>query len=173
MSTAKKKNEEEALASQKKLEAQAAADAERRKADGGVWKITLEDQAKYEAEHRKKKAAKASGAVSSKAGAAGGGYTPGAYYGGTDASTVKGKAGKTGTGSSGMSTGALKAALRRENDLQTAYRDYVQEAEAQAARQAKTPAMQRLKERKKAEIETAFDDYAENGLKDMYKAVLE
>ena len=173
MSTAKKKNEEEALASQKKLEAQAAADAERRKADGGVWKITLEDQAKYEAEHRKKKAAKASSAVSSKAGAAGGGYTPGAYYGGTDASAVKGKAGKTGAGSSGMSTGALKAALRRENDLQTAYRDYVQEAEAQAARQAKTPAMQRLKERKKAEIETAFDDYAENGLKDMYKAVLE
>ena len=173
MSTAKKKNEEEALASQKKLEAQAAADAERRKADGGVWKVTLEDQAKYEAEHRKKKAAKASGAVSSKAGAAGGGYTPGAYYGGTDASAVKGKAGKTGAGSSGMSTGALKAALRRENDLQTAYRDYVQEAEAQAARQAKTPAMQRLKERKKAEIETAFDDYAENGLKDMYKAVLE
>lgn len=173
MSTAKKKNEEEALASQKKLEAQAAADAERRKADGGVWKVTLEDQAKYEAEHRKKKAAKASSAVSSKAGAAGGGYTPGAYYGGTDASAVKGKAGKTGAGSSGMSTGALKAALRRENDLQTAYRDYVQEAEAQAARQAKTPAMQRLKERKKAEIETAFDDYAENGLKDMYKAVLE
>lgn len=173
MSTAKKKNEEEALASQKKLEAQAAADAERRKADGGVWKVTLEDQAKYEAEHRKKKAAKASSAVSSKAGAAGGGYTPGAYYGGTDASAVKGKAGKTGAGSSGMSTGALKAALRRENDLQTAYRDYVQEAEAQAARQAKTPAMQRLKERKKAEIETAFDDYAENGLKDMYKAALE
>ena len=169
----KKKNEEEALASQKKLEAQAAADAERRKADGGVWKITLEDQAKYEAEHRKKKAAKASSAVSSKAGAAGGGYTPGAYYGGTDASAVKGKAGKTGAGSFGMSTGALKAALRRENDLQTAYRDYVQEAEAQAARQAKTPAMQRLKERKKAEIETAFDDYAENGLKDMYKAALE
>ena len=173
MSTAKKKNEEEALASQKKLEAQAAADAERIKADGGVWKITLEDQAKYEAEHRKKKAAKASGAVSSKAGAAGGGYTPGAYYGGTDASAVKGKAGKTGAGSFGMSTGALKAALRRENDLQTAYRDYVQEADAQAARQAKTPAMQRLKERKKAEIETAFDDYAENGLKDMYKAALE
>ncbi len=173
MSTAKKKNEEEALASQKKLEAQAAADAERRKADGGVWKVTLEDQAKYEAEHRKKKAAKASGAVSSKAGAAGGGYTPGAYYGGTDASAVKGKAGKTGAGSFGMSTGALKAALRRENDLQTAYRDYVQEAEAQAARQAKTPAMQRLKERKKAEIETAFDDYAENGLKDMYKTALE
>lgn len=173
MSTAKKKSEEEALASQKKLEAQAAADAERRKADGGVWKITLEDQAKYEAEHRKKKVAKASSAVSSKAGAAGGGYTPGAYYGGTDASAVKGKAGKTGAGSSGMSTGALKAALRRENDLQTAYRDYVQEAEAQAARQAKTPAMQRLKERKKAEIETAFDDYAENGLKDMYKAALE
>lgn len=173
MSTAKKKSEEEALASQKKLEAQAAADAERRKADGGVWKVTLEDQAKYEAEHRKKKAAKASSAVSSKAGAAGGGYTPGAYYGGTDASAVKGKAGKTGAGSSGMSTGALKAALRRENDLQTAYRDYVQEAEAQAARQAKTPAMQRLKERKKAEIETAFDDYAENGLKDMYKAALE
>lgn len=172
MSTAKKKNEEEALASQKKLEAQAAADAERRKADGGVWKVTLEDQAKYEAEHRKKKTAKTSGAVSSKAGAAGG-YTPGAYYGGTDASAVKGKAGKTGAGSFGMSTGALKAALRRENDLQTAYRDYVQEAEAQAARQAKTPAMQRLKERKKAEIETAFDDYAENGLKDMYKAVLE
>ena len=170
MSTAKKKNEEEALASQKKLEAQAAADAERRKADGGVWKITLEDQAQYKKEHEPKKSA---GAVSSKAGAAGGGYTPGAYYGGTDASAVKGKAGKTGAGSFGMSTGALKAALRRENDLQTAYRDYVQEAEAQAARQAKTPAMQRLKERKKAEIETAFDDYAENGLKDMYKAALE
>ena len=177
MST-KRRTEEEALAANKELEKKAAESAERIREDGGVWKVTLEDQAKYEAEHRKKKAAKASGAVSSKAGAAGGGYTPGAYYGGTDASAVKGKAGKTGAGktgagSSGMSTGALKAALRRENDLQTAYRDYVQEAEAQAARQAKTPAMQRLKERKKAEIETAFDDYAENGLKDMYKAALE
>ena len=172
MST-KRRTEEEALAANKELEKKAAESAERIREDGGVWKVTLEDQAKYEAEHRKKKAAKASGAVSSKAGAAGGGYTPGAYYGGTDASAVKGKAGKTGAGSFGMSTGALKAALRRENDLQTAYRDYVQEAEAQAARQAKTPAMQRLKERKKAEIETAFDDYAENGLKDMYKAALE
>nr|DAG79007.1 MAG TPA: hypothetical protein [Caudoviricetes sp.] len=172
MST-KRRTEEEALAANKELEKKASESAERIREDGGVWKVTLEDQAKYEAEHRKKKTAKASGAVSSKAGAAGGGYTPGAYYGGTDASAVKGKAGKTGAGSSGMSTGALKAALRRENDLQTAYRDYVQEAEAQAARQAKTPAMQRLKERKKAEIETAFDDYAENGLKDMYKAALE
>ncbi len=172
MST-KRRTEEEAPAANKELEKKAAESAERIREDGGVWKVTLEDQAKYEAEHRKKKAAKASGAVSSKAGAAGGGYTPGAYYGGTDASAVKGKAGKTGAGSFGMSTGALKAALRRENDLQTAYRDYVQEAEAQAARQAKTPAMQRLKERKKAEIETAFDDYAENGLKDMYKAALE
>ena len=172
MST-KRRTEEEAPAANKELEKKAAESAERIREDGGVWKVTLEDQAKYEAEHRKKKAAKASGAVSSKAGAAGGGYTPGAYYGGTDASAVKGKAGKTGAGSSGMSTGALKAALRRENDLQTAYRDYVQEAEAQAARQAKTPAMQRLKERRRAEIETAFDDYAENGLKDMYKAALE
>ncbi len=177
MST-KRRTEEEAPAANKELEKKAAESAERIREDGGVWKVTLEDQAKYEAEHRKKKTAKASGAVSSKAGAAGGGYTPGAYYGGTDASAVKGKAGKTGVGktgagSFGMSTGALKAALRRENDLQTAYRDYVQEAEAQAARQAKTPAMQRLKERKKAEIETAFDDYAENGLKDMYKAALE
>ena len=172
MST-KRRTEEEALAANKELEKKAAESAERIREDGGVWKVTLEDQAKYEAEHRKKKTAKASGAVSSKAGAAGGGYTPGAYYGGTDASAVKGKAGKTGAGSSGMSTGALKAALRRENDLQTAYRDYVQEAEAQAARQAKTPALQRLKERERAEIETAFDDYAENGLKDMYKAALE
>lgn len=172
MST-KRRTEEEAPAANKELEKKAAESAERIREDGGVWKVTLEDQAKYEAEHRKKKTAKASGAVSSKAGAAGGGYTPGAYYGGTDASAIKGKAGKTGAGSFGMSTGALKAALRRENDLQTAYRDYVQEAEAQAARQAKTPAMQRLKERKKAEIETAFDDYAENGLKDMYKAALE
>ncbi len=172
MST-KRRSEEEALAANKELEKRAAESAERIREDGGVWKVTLEDQAKYEAEHRRKKTAKASGAVSSKAGAAGGGYTPGAYYGGTDASVVKGKAGKTGAGSSGMSTGALKAALRRENDLQTAYRDYVQEAEAQAARQAKTPAMQRLKERERAEIETAFDDYAENGLKDMYKAALE
>ena len=179
MST-KRRTEEEAPAANKELEKKAAESAERIREDGGVWKVTLEDQAKYEAEHRKKKTAKASGAVSSKAGAAGGGYTPGAYYGGTDASAVKGKAGKTGAGSSGigagssgMSTGALKAALRRENDLQTAYRDYVQEAEAQAARQAKTPAMQRLKERRRAEIETAFDDYAENGLKDMYKAALE
>lgn len=172
MST-KRRTEEEAPAANKELEKKAAESAERIREDGGVWKVTLEDQAKYEAEHRKKKAAKASGAVSSKAGAAGGGYTPGAYYGGTDASAVKGKAGKTGAGSFGMSTGALKAALRRENDLQTAYRDYVQEAEAQAARQAKAPAMQRLKERKKAEIETAFDDYAENGLKGMYKAALE
>ena len=172
MST-KRRTEEEAPAANKELEKKAAESAERIREDGGVWKVTLEDQAKYEAEHRKKKTAKASGAVSSKAGAAGGGYTPGAYYGGTDASAVKGKAGKTGAGSFGMSTGALKAALRRENDLQTAYRDYVQEAEAQAARQAKTPAMQRLKERRRAEIETAFDDYAENGLKDMYKAALE
>lgn len=172
MST-KRRTEEEALAANKELEKRAAESAERIREDGGVWKVTLEDQAKYEAEHRRKKTAKASGAVSSKAGAAGGGYTSGAYYGGTDASVVKGKAGKTGAGSSGMSTGALKAALRRENDLQTAYRDYVQEAEAQAARQTKTPAMQRLKERKRAEIETAFDDYAENGLKDMYKAALE
>ena len=172
MST-KRRTEEEALAANKELEKKAAESAERIREDGGVWKVTLEDQAKYEAEHRRKKTAKASGAVSSKAGAAGGGYTSGAYYGGTDASVVKGKAGKTGAGSSGMSTGALRAALRRENDLQTAYRDYVQEAEAQAARQAKTPAMQRLKERERAEIETAFDDYAENGLKDMYKAALE
>lgn len=179
MST-KRRTEEEAPAANKELEKKAAESAERIREDGGVWKVTLEDQAKYEAEHRKKKTVKASGAVSSKAGAAGGGYTPGAYYGGTDASAVKGKAGKTGAGSSGigagssgMSTGALKAALRRENDLQMAYRDYVQEAEAQAARQAKTPAMQRLKERKKAEIETAFEDYAENGLKDMHKAALE
>ena len=63
MSTAKKKNEEEALASQKKLEAQAAADAERRKADGGVWKITLEDQAQYKKEHAPKKSAGADAAA--------------------------------------------------------------------------------------------------------------
>ena len=72
MTDAEKRKREAEIAKQKELEAEAAADAEKRKANGGVIKITLEDQAKYAAEHSPKK--KADGG-SSAGGAAAAGFS--------------------------------------------------------------------------------------------------
>ena len=156
--SAKKKTDEELLEEQKKSAAKAAEDAARIKDDGGVWKVTLEDQAKYAAEHSAKKSTGGSGKAFSGADASAAGYTAA----GSAAKNAASAASSAGSYNPKLGANIINNKMR---ELEITYGELQKEALAAAAKDPIFGKGGRATEARKRDIAATADelqrDYAE------------